>query len=837
MKDIVNKWGKHGIAIIVFLALVVVYFSPSMIDGKVIWSSDMEKVSGMGNSQMEQYEKTAEPGEFSVWSDAMFSGMPYVSGYGNPAPELPPFHLIEKPIKGIGYMDAGMVFAGLISFYILMCIMGVNWWLALAGAFAFAFASYNLIIIEAGHITKAYVIAYMPIVLAGMALLFRKKYLWGGLLFLLGVALSIYNGHIQITYYLVLLCLFIYLGYVVMQIKQKGIKELGIVTAIMAVCVVLAVLPNAKNMYTHWDLGQHSTRGPTELTTTTATGEKISSGLDKDYAFQWSYGKMELLTLMIPNAYGGSSGGILGPDSELYKEMKAQGAQVGKEIQTYTYWGDKIFTSGPMYFGAIVCFLFIFGMFVVRNPMKWWIFAGAVFLTLIAFGRNFDTFNTFLFHYLPLNNKFRTVEMALALPGMIFPIIAIWGLKDLFTKEIEEKLIRKGFITSLAITGGLCLIVWLMPGLLLDFRSPMDVHYNIPDWYYNALLLDRESLASSDALRSLVFILLGASLIFWYVKAKDKVKTATIVSAAIAVLILADLWTVDKRYLNDSNFVNPRTHEPYKPSVADNEIFKDKNIPSFRVLTLSNPFEETNVSYFHHSLGGYHPAKLRKYQELIDHRLRGEIASVSEVKTLEELANVFANTPSLNMLNMRYVIYNPGQPPLRNQYAMGNAWFVGDVKVVENADEEIAALETIDPAVTAVVDKRFADNLSGFTPNVDSTATIKLEKYRPSKLTYSTNAATDQLAVFSEIYYQPGWNAYIDGKPAPHFRADWTLRAMIVPAGQHEIVFEFYPQMYVTTAYIESISSFLILLLLIAIAGYSGWQYWKGRKETKIAES
>lgn len=449
-----SKWGKHIAAIAVFLVLTVIYFSPAVFEGKVVRQGDTEKAIGMGNSQMDEYEKTAQPGEFSAWSDAMFGGMPYVSGYGNPAPRFPGYLLVEKPLKALGYMDAGMVFTGFVCFYILMCVMGVNWWLAIAGAIAFALASYNLIIIEAGHVTKAYVIAYMPLTLAGMALLFKRKYLWGAVVFLLGVAFSIANTHLQITYYLLLLCFFVYLGYLFNKLKEKAYKELGTVTAIMAGCVILAVLPNAQNMYAQWDLGQNSIRGATELTTTTPSGEKISSGLDKDYAFAWSYGKGELLTLLVPNAYGGSSGGMLGPDSELYKELRAKGAQVGKEVQAPTYWGEKTFTSGPVYFGALVCFLFVLGMFVIRNPLKWWLFGGSVFLILLALGRNFDSFNDFMFHYLPMYNKFRTVEMALVIPGMVFPIIAIWGLKEVLSETVSDALLKRGLIAALAITGG-----------------------------------------------------------------------------------------------------------------------------------------------------------------------------------------------------------------------------------------------------------------------------------------------------------------------------------------------------------------------------------------------
>lgn len=834
MNNLLKTWGKHAAAILVFLILVIIFFSPSVIDGKHIYQPDDVKASGMGQSHMEKYAKTAQPGEFSAWSDAMFGGMPYVATYGNPAPDLPGFTLIEKPAKAVGYHDAAMVFIGLICFYILMCVMGVNWWLAVAGSIAFAFASYNIVIIQAGHIVKAYVIAYMPLTLAGMALLFKKKYLWGGILFLLGVAFSLSNGHPQITYYLALLCIFVYLGYLVWQIKDKAYSELGKVTAIMAVCAVLAVLPNAKHVYTNWELGQVSTRGGTELTTTTPEGEKISSGLDKKYAFDWSYGKGELITLLIPNAYGGYTGGTVDNDSELYKELKSKGAQPGNKIQTYTYWGDKRFTQGPVYFGALVCFLFILGMFVIKNKMKWWLLGGALFLTFLALGRNFDFFNDFMFHYLPMYNKFRTVEMALIIPGMVLPVIGIWGLNEIFKDKVKPASLKIGLIWSLAITGGLCLIIWVMPTLLLSFKSPVDPSFEMPDWYYAALLKDRASLASADALRSLIFILLGAALLFAYYKVKSKNKVVIYLCAGFAVLMLADLWPVAKRYLNETHYTNKSARESYTATAADNEIFKDKS-QSYRVLNLNNPFEETSTSYFHKSIGGYHAVKLRRYQELIEHRMIGElntiIGSFQNAQTIEDIMPAFEKCPTLNMLNTRYIIYSPDQAPLFNPYTYGNAWFVRDIKIVENADAEIEALNTINPKTTAVVDKRFADQINEFTPQVDSTATIMMESYRPNKLVYNSKTTNEQLAVFSEIYYQPGWNATIDGQPADHFRADWILRAMKVPAGEHKIVFEFKPQGYITASYISTFSSFIILLLVLAAIGYSLFTSFRQQKD------
>jgi hypothetical protein len=830
MNVFLKKSVPHVIAIAIFLLLTCIYFAPAVFESKTVHQVDMIHTVGMGASQAKQYEETAKPGEFSTWSDAMFGGMPYNAGYGSPAPKLPGIGLITLPIQRIGFADAGMVLTGLICFYILMCAMGINLWLAIAGSIAFAFASYNIIIIEVGHITKAYVIAYMPLTIAGMFLLFKRKRLLGSILFLLGGALSISGYHIQITYYLVLLCLFVYTGYLIETIRKKGWKEWGTITAIMAVCVFLSMLPNVQSLYTQWELGKTSLRGPTELTAVVSSGgEKISSGLDKDYAFQWSQGRGELLTCLIPNLYGGGSGGTLDRSSEFYQTLRRAGQRLGKDVQAPTYWGDKTFTSGPVYFGAVVCFLFVLGMFIIRNRMKWHFFAGAVFLTLLALGRNLDWFNTFFFHHLPMYSKFRTPEMALVIPGLVIPIIAFWGLKELVDGKVDDRIIKKGFIWALSVTGGICLIVWWVPDLFFSFQSPnYDVQYEQQLWY-DGLVRDRAHLASADALRSLIFVLLSAALIFIFMQLKNKKQGVLVLGIGFTVLTLADLWPVDKRYLNDKDFVNEPLDATYRKSVADEEILKDKDV-SYRVLTLNNPFQETTVSYYHHSIGGYHAVKLRRYQELIDYRLSGEIGTIIESfrkpeVTLEDIQQSFASTPSLNMLNTRYIIYNPEHPPVVNPRAFGNAWFVRKAEIVENADAEIAALNTIDPLQTAVVDKRFADDLKGFTAaQPDSAAKITLDSYRPNHLIYTSKANSGQLAVFSEIYYQPGWKATIDGHPASHFRADWILRAMLVPAGEHRIEFDFRSEIYVATAYTSAIGSFLLLLLVIAGVGYSIWR-------------
>lgn len=835
MKTFFNKSKKHFMALAIFLLLVSVYFAPSVFSGKEIPMGDIQKWEGM-SKELADYAKTDESKDFPVlsWTGSMFSGMPSYSVTNQKVPTNFLNHL-EMPFKWLHDSGAGIVLIGLICFYLLMCVMGVSTWLAIAGAIAFAFASYNIIILEAGHITKAYVMAYMPLTLAGMVLVFKNRWLWGGIATILGISLSIKNSHIQITYYLALLCVILYIGYLAVKAKEKDFKSPLRTAGIFIVCIAMAVLPNIGSLYSQYELSQESTRGASELTSaTTGSEEKVSSGLDIDYAFAWSYGKAETFTLLIPNFNGGSSGGTLDEHSALYKAAKSHGMRTGKTLQTATYWGDQPFTSGPVYFGALVCFLFVLGMFVIQNPIKWWLLGASVFFILLSWGYNFMPFNEFLFHYLPMYNKFRTVSMALVIPGMLFPIVGIWGLNIIFTQTPERNKLLRALYWALGITGGLCLLFWLAPGAWLDFRSVNDAQYQFPDWYYNALLDDRKSLLQKDALRSLVFILLGAALVWWFIRNREKnARAATYAGIVMMLLVLADLWGVDKRFVNYDSFSTPQATKTFKQTTADQFILQDTD-PSYRVLNLNNPFNETNTSYYHKSIGGYNAAKLRRYQELIDHRLNGEIGQIigalQQVKTFDELKDmqVFQHTPSLNMLNTRYIVFNPEQPPIVNPQAYGNAWFVENYETVANADEEMAALQRIDPRKTAVVDQRFAGMLQGKSISRDENARITLTSYEPVRMRYTSHAATEQLAVFSEVYYPHGWEVTIDGQPAEHFRADWTLRAMFIPAGEHEIEFRFMPHTYITASRIASVSSLIILLLVLAAAGYS---VWKSRKD------
>ena len=830
MKSILKKSIPHVIAIAIFLILVCVYFSPSVFDGKVIQQGDTIQASGVAEEIHSYWEK--EKGK-SAWTGSIFSGMPtyHIYVHGNPPNFL---GYLQNIVYKLDYFGGSMVFVALICFYLLMCAMGVKRWLAIAGSVAFAFASFNLISIMAGHVTKVYVMAYMPLPLAGMVLLFKPKWVWGSVLLAIGICFSIMNSHLQITYYLAILCVILALGFLFVELRKKEYSRLAKTFGVMAICVVLAVLPNMGSLYANYELGQESTRGPSELTTVSAeaaTGN--SGGLDIDYAFMWSYGKGELLTLLIPNAYGGESGGMLSQKSDFYKAYKSLGGQVRADgVQAPTYWGDQLFTSGPVYFGAIVCFLFLLGMFVIKHPLKWWLTGAALFFIFLSLGRNMSGLNDFLFYHLPMYNKFRTPSMALVIPGMIFPIVGFWGLKEIVSGKIASDILKKSLFWSTGIVGGICLLIGVIPDVFLSFRSATDAQFQWPAPLIDALISSRKSLASADALRSLIFVLLGAALLFYFLYAKNKKQAATIIGVGMLVLITIDLWSVDKRYLNDENFKKQKITETFKKTVADEFILQDKS-PSYRVLNVTtSTFQDAGTSFFHKSIGGYHAAKLGRYQELIDHRLQKEIdlirSGFGSATSLDDLNDVFQNTPGLNMLNAKYIIFSPEHPPLINTYANGNAWFVNQVRLAENADQELSSLNTINPLETVVVDKRFESMTAKPDPDSENSGTIELISYKPNMLIYESNASKDQVAVFSEIYYPHGWKAFIDGKPADHYRADWTLRAMNVPAGKHTIEFRFEPDKYNNLMKLGSLFSLLLLCLFVGAVVYS---FFKIRKD------
>ncbi len=852
-----GKILPHVIAIIVFLAITMIYFSP-LLEGKVLMQSDVAHYNGAAQEVREYYYKE---GQSSAWTGSMFSGMPtYQIGIWGGSPNF--LDYLEIPLRALGAGTAGPVFTAMLMAYILFCVMGFRPGFSILGAVAYSLSSYNFIILDAGHVTKAWALAYMPLIVAGLMVLFRKKVFLGGLLIALGLALQIKSNHLQMTYYTAILCAILFIVFAIQMIAEKDIKTLLRASGISLAAVVIAALCNMGSIYANLEMARESTRGKSELTASSDNSQetaKQSAGLDKDYAFAWSYGKAETFTLMIPNMNGGSSGGNLDQSSNLYQEMVKNGAQVDANgVRANTYWGAQPFTEGPVYFGAIICFLFLLGMIVIRSKVKWGLFAATVLFIFLAWGSNMEWFNDLFFYHFPLYSKFRAVSTALVIPALTMVIIAVWGLKEFLSGEADNEKLKKALYISLGVAGGLCLFFWIMPGFFFNFTAAADEAWRsqVPDWYYNALLADRKDLLSSDALRSLVYILLAGAVLFFSLKTKmEKQKVSLYASIAVIILVLTDLWGVDKRYLNDSNFINKSTYQAqsFPQSTADKIILQDK-YPSYRVLNLQNTFKDAATSYYHKSIGGYHAAKLKRYDELISANLGNEVGFLQqkanaqlqqEITKLQQgqgnpqtistsmqdsITPIFSVTKALNMLNAKYVIYHPELAPLVNPYAMGEAWFVPEYRLVNNADEEMAALNNIEPLKTAIVDKRFEQELAGLNIVPDSAATINMTEYKPNILTYKSKAATEQLAVLSEIYFSDGWQAYIDGKEVPHFRADWTLRALRVPAGEHEIVFKFEPKDYYTSRTVATASSGILLLLLI---GMLVMPFVKRNKETE----
>ncbi len=804
-----KKMLPHVAAIIIFIAISLLYFYPVM-EGKSLRQSDVVNAGGMQKEAQTFHEKT---GEYTLWTNSMFGGMPtYQIGATPPSKNV---YAYTEPVLRLNLplYTADTVFLYLIGFYILLLVLGINPWICLIGAIAFAFGSYNLIIIEAGHVNKAYAIAFMAPVLAGILLTFKKKYLLGGLLTAFMLGIEIYFNHVQITYYLMFMILIMMIVKFIYAIIEKQIKHFAIASLVLFFAVILAVLPNIRELWTTFEYGKETTRGQSELTP--KGNQQQSTGLDKDYAFAWSYGKAESFTLLIPNFNGGSSHQELSEGSETAQVLKKNGISNVKDMLkgVQTYWGEQPFTSGPVYAGAIIIFLFVMGLFLIKGPEKWWLLAAAILSLLLAWGKNFDAFNDFMFYNVPFYNKFRTVAMALVIASVAIPTLALLALNRILFTSVEKKEMLRALSYSAGIVGGLCLIFAMVPTMFFDFTATSDpsmLKQGFPDWFLSAIVLDRQSIFRMDALRSLVLILLSAGLIWAFMAQKLK---NVYVLIGLGLLITFDVWAVDKRYLNNDDFVPKRKMaSEIQPSQADEMILMDKD-PDYRVLNIAvNTFNDASTSYYHKSLGGYHGAKLRRYQELIENQI-----SKNNVKVF-------------NMLNTRYFIV-PGekgeQMVQRNVAALGNAWFVDEYKLVANADSEMTALSNFEPAKTAIIDKRFADEVKGIVPGKDTTSTIQLTSYKPNDLVYSSKADRQQLAVFSEIYYKNGWNAYVDGKLTPHFRVNYVLRGMVLPAGTHTIEYKFEPTSFYTGDKISLMSSILMVLISLGAIGFSIFRYLK----------
>ena len=820
LKSLLKTTLPHLGVILFFFILVFIYFFPAF-EGKVLVQGDAIKYDGMARELVEY-------GKPSPWLGSMFSGMPsyQVTGYSAGV------NLMDKVKVGISnllhFKTSGPIFIMLICSYILFLVMGAGIPLAIFGAIGMTFPSYNFIMIEAGHIGQIWALAYLPLILAGFIAIIKKWYLPGFLLFVFGLYLQVAMNHFQITYYSAIFFFILFIAFAIYCIRAKEFKHLGISTGIFALSLVFVVGTNITNLYETNEFAKESTRGKSELTPLNNTQtDAPSKGLEKDYVFGWSYGKAETLTMLIPNLMGGETKNF-GEDSNTYKVLigKVQSGQIdgnsAGQLFSYAseYWGSKPFTSGPMYFGAVVCLLFLFAFFIVSGNQKWWLLGITVFFTMLAWGKNLAWFNDFFYYHFPLYSRFRTVEMTLVIPGITFSVLSVMALKELFAGKISSEKLNKAFIYSVSVVGGICLVLWIMPGAFFSFLSAQELESNLPGWFTDALVSDRKALLQADALRSLIFILLAAVLLYVYIKAKNKKKTGVWIMIGLIVLSLFDLWQVNKRYISHDSFVTPKKlkEQTFKKSVADEAILSDKAL-SFRVLNLNQTFLESNTSYFHKSIGGYHAAKLSRYQDLIDRRLTGEISSIINTlknnPTQESILETLKKCTSLNMLNTKYIIYNPSQPPIYNPFHYGNAWFVNSYHFVNTPDEEMEALDTLMPSTEAVLDKRFESNLNGLQIVPDSTAKIEMTKYAPDQLEYQSSSQKDGLAVFSEIYYPHGWKATIDGKQVPISRANWTLRALVVPAGEHTIDMVFDNDNIRITGIITTIMSAILVLLLL----------------------
>lgn len=829
-----KKILPYLIAILSFIVIAYM-FTPQVFSGKVVNQGDIASWRGMAN-EIISYNEANPDKDPALWTNSMFSGMPATTisvVYDGD------FTDYLYKILFVGQRPPSYLLISLIGSFLLFLAFGVNVWLSLIGAIAISFCSYNMQLIQVGHNSKMVAIAFMPWVLAAVVYAYRKKALLGALLFAFALSFQIKANHPQITYYLAIIIAGYAIALLYTSIKDKYFLRFLRTSVYLLIAGAIGIATNINHLWPTYEYSKYTMRGGSELAKEKGTEQK---GLEIAYATQWSYSPGETPNLLIPNYNGGSSVGELSKNSESYKVLQS-GFQGAEQIikQMPLYWGPQPFTAGPMYLGAISIFLFILGLILLRGATKWWIASVSLLALLLSWGSNFLPVTEFFFNYIPLYNKFRTVSMILVILQITIPLLAFLTVDKLLKGEYDQKKVKTGLIISLAITAGFSLIMAILPSLAGSFTGASDTQ--LPEQLRGALVQDRQSLLSADAFRSLVFILLAGAALWFTILGKLKKEY---MFAILGVLIIADMWSVDKRYLNDSHFVKNRDFEQqYSKRPVDEMILQDKD-PNYRVLDLSiNTFNDAHVSYHHKTIGGYSPAKLQRYQDLIDNYIIPEMQQIGKdltgIKTMEEAQAKFGNYPILNMLNTRYIVIGAQNPPLVNHNALGNGWFVNEVKVAGNVTEEIAGIGAMDLSRSAVVSKEFEAAVAGIPAasvpvssdtliaasetslikdSVSSPAEfIKLTYYSPNELTYEYTALTEKLAVFSEVYYPKGWTAYIDGQPAEIINADFILRALKVPAGTHKVEFRYKPESFTKGAMYSRISSGLLILLLLAGIG------------------
>ena len=794
-----KKFLPHLLVLVGFVAISLAYFSP-VLQGKKIYQSDIMHYIGMAEQQK---EFKATTGQETYWTNSAFGGMPtYQLGARYP------HNYIKKLDAVLRFLPrpADYLFIYFIGFYILLLCLKVDYKLAALGALAFGFSTYLIIILGVGHNSKAHAIAYMPMVLAGIILTFRQKYIGGFLLTAVALGLEIEANHFQMTYYLMLLVLVLGIAYLVDAFRKKMLPHFFKAVGLMVVALILAIGLNATNILATQEYVKESTRGQSELTINPdGSPKEVTSGLSKDYITEYSYGLTETFNLYIPRFLGGGSGEDVGKDSEIYNFFRSIGASPIEALQetksSPTYWGEQTIVEAPAYIGAVIIFLFIFALFLVRGRLKWWLVGGSMLSLILSYGDSapFGFITDLFIDYVPLYNKFRAVSSIQVIVELCVPVLAIFGLVKLFNDFDKDERKLKALKISLAIAGGLALIFLLFKSTFFEFVGANDGYYRqaygeYGQGYIDALREDRRAFFTEDTLRTLILVLLSAGTIFLFIKKKI---SETLVVGLFAILILFDLVGVDRRYVNTDNFVSAyKVDKPYQPNAADLEIMEDKG--HFRVLDISNEGSRApaRAAYFHNSLSGYHAAKLKRFDELFDFHISKNNMNV------------------LNMLNTKYFIAEEqGQVfPYVNEDANGNAWFVSELEKLDSANAEIRALDSLQTSFKAIT--TFSE-LSSQRFNVDSIATLTLITHQPNKLTYKSTNSDDGFAVFSEMYYGKGWIATIGDKEVPIQRVNYTLRGLQIPAGNHNIVFKFEPQVVQTGSMIALGSSVVFGLLLL----------------------
>ena len=849
----IKKCLPDVLAVLLFVVLAFAYFFPADIEGRILYRHDASAGRGAGQEGIEYLERT---GERTRWTNALFCGMPTYQM----APSYHSTNVLAQAANAYHLWlpeNVWYVFAYLLGFYILLRAFDFRQQLAALGSIIWAFSTYFLIIIAAGHIWKVWALAYLPPLIAGIVLAFRGKYLWGLLLTAVFTAFEINANHVQMTYYYLFVIFFLIVAWLVDAIRKHELARFGKAVAVCAVGAAIGVCINLSNLYHTWQYSQESMRGKSELVKENSENQ-TNSGLERDYITQWSYGIGETWTLMIPNAKGGASMPLSLNETAM---AKADPDYTSIYQQLGQYWGEQPGTSGPVYVGAFVVMLFILGLFIVKGPVKWALLAATILSIMLSWGKNFMGLTDFFIDYVPMYAKFRTVASILVIAEFTIPLLAMLALRELFTVyslrftddytkgseglankssvNCKPSTVNKYLIVSFLLTGGICLLMSLFPTMFFDSfisTSEMSALKSLPAEHVGPLMANltemRQAMFTSDCLRSFYIILVGTGILLACLYGKLKKEYAV---GIILVLCLVDLWVVNKRYLNDGMFVPKSEREaPQQKTQTDELILRDQSL-DYRVLNLaSNTFNENETSYYHKSIGGYHAAKLRRYQEVVERYISPEMQSlyraVSEAGGDMTKVNGDSIFPVLNMLNAKYFILplQDGQTvPIQNPYVYGNAWFIDELQYVDNANLEMDGLGKLDLRHQAVADKKFKAQL-GEAVVQDTASVVTIKAYEPNRLTYDVNSGKGGILVFSEIYY-PGWTATVDGEPAELGRVDYLLRAMQVKPGRHEVVLSFFPKSVNTT---ETIAYISYVILLLVVAGAVFMEYRRRPKQS-----